>query len=69
MTVPEVGYEVEGEHGEVIAELEVAWPEQRVGIALHALDAPLANWRVVVADEVVASPELIRDLLAHRPMR
>jgi len=46
---PVVGYEVQGSHGRVVAELELAWPGRRSGIALRKDDIEAASaegWRV-----------------------
>ncbi|WLG91438.1 HNH endonuclease [Pseudomonas cucumis] len=41
---PIVGHEVQNERGEVIAELEVAWPEKRIGISIKEILVP--GWRI-----------------------
>jgi len=41
---PVIGHEVQGEGGEVMAELEAAWPELRQGIVIDALTVP--DWRI-----------------------
>ncbi|MOA18317.1 hypothetical protein D3C78_1386270 [compost metagenome] len=44
---PVIGHEVQGEGGEVIAEIEAAWPELRQGIAIDNLQVPGWHiWRV-----------------------
>lgn len=44
---PVIGHEVQGAGGEVIAEIEAAWPERRQGIAIDNLQVPGWHiWRV-----------------------
>ena len=55
MPVPKVGFEIRGQGGSVVAELELAWPNRRVGIAIDAADAGAAEseewtiWKAVEA--------------------
>ena len=55
LPVPKVGYEIRGRDSGVIAELELAWPDHRVGIAIDVADAGVAEsegwtiWKVVEA--------------------
>lgn len=65
LPMPEIGYEMVDEQGEVAAEFEVAWPDQRVGIVLKPQDDVVAGWRVVSADDVIAQPEVITPLFAQ----
>jgi hypothetical protein len=66
LPMPEVGYELDGGAGEVIAEFEVAWPDRRIGIVLKSLESVLEDWRVMTAGDVVARPEALRDLHSRR---
>lgn len=44
---PVIGHEVQGPGGEIIAEIEAAWPERRQGIAIDNLQVPGWHiWRV-----------------------
>lgn len=44
---PVIGHEVQGAGGEVIAEIEAAWPEKREGIAIDSVTVPgWTIWRV-----------------------
>lgn len=54
--IPEIGYEVTSSNGSVIAELELAWPERKRGIAIGSRDiasAKAAGWQVISVDEAV----------------
>jgi hypothetical protein len=31
---PEVGYEIQGPDGRIVTELEIAWPQRKVGVAI-----------------------------------
>lgn len=46
MTPPEVGYEVVNKYDEVVAELEIAWPEQRLGVVL-AETPTVSGWTLM----------------------
>ena len=46
---PEIGYDIENERSEVIANLEIAWPGRRAGVAISEADRAAAQkvgWRV-----------------------
>lgn len=45
MSPPEVGYEIVDEGGEVIAEVELAWPEHKIAVEIGESEAIL-GWRV-----------------------
>ena len=54
--VPEIGYELTDDRGAVVAELEVAWPDKRAGIAIAAEDIEAARslgWRVAGIQEAL----------------
>ena len=56
--VPEVGFDVTDERGEVVANLEVAWPQERRGVAIDESDrtaACKAGWRVQSMMEALES--------------
>ena len=49
MGPPEFGYELEGLLGEVVVEIEMAWPEQQIAVLLRtpddgSSDQPLGSW-------------------------
>lgn len=47
--VPEIGYEVVNSQGAVVAELEIAWPEEKKGIYIDAEAAQNAKsqgWQI-----------------------
>jgi len=43
LSIPEVGYEIQKPSGEIIGELELAWPQRKVGIAIGEDDARVAR--------------------------
>lgn len=54
--VPEIGYELEGRNNTVVAELEVAWPQNQQGIAIgnHDLETAQAlGWHVISIGEAL----------------
>lgn len=56
LPVPEVGYEISGPDQSVVAELEVAWPSMRRGIAISEEDIKVARrqgWDVVSVGEAL----------------
>ncbi|HOQ29941.1 MAG TPA: HNH endonuclease, partial [Armatimonadota bacterium] len=62
--LPEVGYEPEDASGAVCGQVELAWPEQKVAVALPdqadgkaALEAQ--GWAVLSAAEAAAEPETL----------
>lgn len=49
---PVIGHEVQGPGGEVIAEIEAAWPERRQGIAIDNLQVP--GWKIWRVGDICA---------------
>ena len=48
LSLPELGYELDGPKGEVLAEAELAWPDQQLAVILDADQRPCfeaAGWR------------------------
>jgi len=45
-SAPNVGYEMVNDRGEVIAEFELAWPLNKVAVALHKAE-PIAGWTLL----------------------
>jgi hypothetical protein len=50
---PEVGFEVQNEYGEIVAELELAWPKCKKGIYTDVEKPQLASWDLRTIAEVV----------------
>jgi DEAD/DEAH box helicase domain-containing protein len=66
--LPQAGFELTSEAGEIVATAELAWPSCRVAVLLeHEVDGTslfeTAGWRVFEADDIRTSPELLFDLL------
>jgi DEAD/DEAH box helicase domain-containing protein len=66
--MPEAGFELTGEEGEIIATAELAWPSCCLAILLEHEGAgahrfEVAGWRVFLADAVLSSMEPLLDLL------
>ncbi|TGD72211.1 HNH endonuclease [Mangrovimicrobium sediminis] len=58
LATPEVGYELANANDEVVAELEVAWPESRRGIAIdeaHLQAARELGWNVLTVGDALKS--------------
>lgn len=54
--IPSVGYEVVDDQNNVLAQLELAWPNKKQGIAISEQDKKLANsigWSVVTLEEAI----------------
>jgi len=51
-SAPEVGYEAANQRGEVVAEFELAWPETKLAIAIHAGES-IAGWRVLGLSDAI----------------
>jgi len=52
IALPEVGYEISNESFEVVAELELAWSEEKVGVYIEPPEQNVDGWRLFSADEV-----------------
>ena len=52
IALPEVGYEISNESFEVVAELELAWPDEKVGVYIEPPEGNVAGWRLLSADEI-----------------
>ncbi|MCR9105770.1 MAG: HNH endonuclease [Gammaproteobacteria bacterium] len=58
MLPPEVGYEILGADDEIVAELELAWPTSKRGIAISEIDLKAANelgWHVLTLGDALRS--------------
>lgn len=56
VALPEVGYELQGKDFSVVAELELAWPDRKRGVAIDAASkqaAELLGWKVLSVGEAV----------------
>ena len=56
LPVPEVGYELNGEDGAVLGEVELAWPDRRLAVVLSPKDKAMAEgqgWKVWQMIEVL----------------
>lgn len=67
LALPEVGYEISSEMDEVIAELELAWPDAKLGIlqdavSLEALEGQIPGWSLFDLDRVTSDHGLLRGL-------
>ena len=63
LPMPEVGYEVVDERGEVVAEFEAAWPEARVAIVLNTPDDGVReSWRLITVDGFLERPDVLLGL-------
>ncbi|WP_349616552.1 HNH endonuclease [Azotobacter salinestris] len=51
---PVIGYKIQGEHGDVLAEIEAAWPEKRLGLTIGEITAP--GWRLWRVGDICANP-------------
>jgi hypothetical protein len=68
--LPQAGFELTNEAGEIIATAELAWPSCRVAVLLeHEVDRmsffETAGWRVFRADDVRTAPEQLFDVLPN----
>ena len=67
LPLPEAGYELEGNKGEVVAEAELAWPEQKLAVVMQPEDAEAfeqAGWRCwLIDDSPDATAQAILDAL------
>jgi hypothetical protein len=48
MSPPEVGYELQASDGRIVAQLELAWPKRKAGVAISEADLHVARdqgWR------------------------
>ena len=66
--LPEAGFELTSDGGEIIATAELAWPPAELPCCLEHEDDGLARfeaagWRVFHADSVADAPEPLFDLL------
>jgi hypothetical protein len=66
--LPEPGFELASDEGEIVATAELAWPACQIAVVLEqeAAGAPrfeASGWRVFHADSIVSAPEPLLDLL------
>lgn len=58
--VPEIGYEIQGNDSAVVAELELAWPSESLGVAISDADRLAAikqGWEVWSVGEALEQCE------------
>ena len=60
----QVGFEISNDRFEVIAELEFAWPELRLGIYTDVLQEQIEGWTLYSVAAVKADLSLISRLIA-----
>jgi hypothetical protein len=56
LRLPEVGYNLRNNHNEIIATLELAWPSDRLGVAISSEDilaAKSIGWRVTSVNDAI----------------
>ncbi len=68
LNVPECGYELINDQGEVRGEFEIAWPHRKVGVWTHRgnesqCDTRNLGWLVFEQHEVLENPELLNRAL------
>jgi len=67
LPLPDVGYELMNDAGEVVEELELAWPDLNVGVYasddFDALAYEEQGWKIFSAD-VVLQPHILEEALA-----
>jgi len=68
--LPETGYELASDGGEIIATAELAWPNTHIAVLLGqeadgAARFEAAGWRVFQADSTADAPELLLNLLPN----
>jgi hypothetical protein len=66
--LPQAGFELTSDVGEIIATAELAWPACHLAVQLeHEVDGThcfeTAGWRVFVADDLRTAPEHLLDIL------
>lgn len=67
--LPEVGMDVEDDENSIVANLELAWKNAFVGVAVSEEDAKAAkayNWRVYSVETCLSSPEKLVDLIKRK---
>ena len=60
--LPEAGFEIADEHGEIVAVAELAWPDERVCVLTkaqveYAGTARAAGWTVWLVDDAASDPQ------------
>lgn len=71
LPVPEVGSDLTDSRGRVIAQAELAWPDQRVALFLPSLETALllageAGWRTVLFDDEATATAQVLDYLQRQ---
>jgi hypothetical protein len=62
---PEIGFELSNDIFEVIAELEFAWPDHKVGIYIEEPDTAPEDWQLYSIEQVLLTPSLLTNHDLH----
>jgi Holliday junction resolvase-like predicted endonuclease len=62
---PEIGFELSNDVFEVIAELEFAWPNQKVGIYIDEPEITPEDWQLYSIEKVLLTPSLLTEHDLH----
>ena len=65
IALPEVGYDISIVGFEVVAELELAWPDEKVGVYIEPPEQNVDGWRLFSADEVSKDINLLFALISN----
>jgi hypothetical protein len=69
ITLPEIAFEVVDELGQVVGELDVAWPGHSVGVASDdSVWTKVPGWQVLSSGMVSRSPEILERALLGTPI-
>jgi hypothetical protein len=61
--IPEIGFELSNDRFEVIAELEFAWPDEKIGIYIEAPLTKPDGWDLYSVAEIQADPSMLETLM------
>lgn len=64
IVLPTVGYEISNENFEVIAELEFAWPELKIGIFFDEPESEIDGWNLFSIEDIEKDTSVISELVA-----
>lgn len=63
LPLPEIGYELITEAGEVAEELELAWPDHFLGLYTDEPVESISEWTIMSLDEIANAPDRLHTLL------
>jgi len=63
IVLPTVGYEISNENFEVIAELEFAWPELKIGIFFDEPESEIEGWHLFSIEDIEKDTSVIYELV------